>query len=59
MAGEWCDCDGCAEMRAVYAALCPELPRHVREAKRQNDRLAQRRYEEERADQPLPYGWAA
>lgn len=58
MTGEWCDCDGCRELRAIYSALCPELPEPVRRAKRQNDRLAQRRWEEQRADQPLPL-WAA
>jgi hypothetical protein len=41
-----CDCDGCAEFRAVHARHCPELPYGTREAKRNADRAAQRRYDD-------------
>lgn len=49
----WCDCDGCAEFRAIHAGHCVELPPEQRAAKRTRDRDAQRRYDDTAAQPSL------
>lgn len=46
---ELCGCDGCREYRAVHARLSREVPYGERQAKREADRAAQRRYEDAEA----------